>query len=313
MTGLIDFSALNDSRFLCYTGMETDLIFNQGIDLPGFASFPLLESARGRELLAGYYRKLLEIGRKHGTGVFLDTPTWVASRDRAKPLGYTEEQLDRLNTEAVEFVTRMRDEFAECPTVLSAQVGPRGDGYLASGAVDAEESFDYHYRQIDSLASAGAELISAFTLTDPGEAIGIVRAAAHRGVPCLIAFTVETDGSLPSGDSIPGAIERVDRESDGGPCCYLINCAHPDHFVHRLANAAWMDRLQGAVVNASRCSHAELDEAEALDDGNPEELGRLMGDLAGRFPHFRVFGGCCGTDTRHLEHIACKVAPGSTR
>ncbi len=313
MNAPLDLAVLNDDLFLCYTGMETDLVFNRGIDLPGFASFPLLESSRGREMLAGYYRQLLHIGQRYGIGIFLDTPTWVANPDRAKPLGYTADRLDRLNAEAVDFVSRLRDDCPGIPTVLSAQVGPRGDGYVVGDRTDPEESFVYHGRQIGALAAAGAELISAFTLTDPGEAVGIVRAAAHHGLPCLIAFTVETDGSLPSGDSLPEAIERVDSETNGGPCCYLVNCAHPEHFRDRLTGEQWIRRLRGAVVNASRCSHAELDEAEQLDDGDPEELGLLVGDLAERFPHFRVFGGCCGTDARHMEHIARQVAARSAR
>ncbi len=309
MSRTLDFPLLEQHRFLCYTGMETDLIFNQGVDLPGFASFPLLESDRGRELLTQYYQRLIRIGQAHGIGVFLDTPTWVANENRASALGYTAKQLDRLNAEAVEFVAQLRDGPTGCPTVLSAQVGPRGDGYTVSEAVNPDEAFEYHSRQIESLATAGAELISAFTLTDPGEAVGIVRAAAQCEIPCLVAFTVETDGALPSGDSIFTAIDRVDTETDGGPCCYLINCAHPDHFSNRLTSEDWIKRVRGVVVNASRCSHAELDEAETLD---PVELGRLVGDIAYRFPHFRVFGGCCGTDARHMNCIAQQVTARTT-
>ena len=157
------------------------------------------------------------------------------------------------------------------------------------------------------VAGAGADLVSAFTLTYPEEAIGIVRAADRCEIPALISFTVETDGALPSGVSLSEAIERVDEETQGGPASYLINCAHPYHFVRTLTDDPWGLRLRGVVVNASRCSHAELDEAEQLDDGNPDELGQQLGDLAERFPHFNVFGGCCGTDLRHMRRIAENV------
>lgn len=299
-----DFPKLVDHKYLCYTGMETDLIFNRGIDLPGFASFPLLRSEQGRELLKSYYHQLIGIGEEYGLGVFLDSPTWVANRDRAALLGYAPDELSELNTEAIALIAEMRDVAPGVPTILSAQVGPRGDGYAVSGQMSAEEADAYHREQIETLADAGAELISAFTLTYPEEAVGIVRAADRCNIPVIIAFTVETDGALPSGDSLASAIDQVDTRTQGGPNCYLVNCAHPDHFRDKLTDEVWPGRIRGVVVNASRSSHAELDEAETLDDGNPDELGLLVGNLARGFPHFTIFGGCCGTDVRHMRRIA---------
>jgi len=90
------------------------------------------------------------------------------------------------------------------------------------------------------------------------------------------------------------------------PACaayFLINCAHPDHFSDVLSDEKWIQRLRGVVANASRCSHAELDESEKLDEGNPEELGELIGAICQKFPHFNIVGGCCGTDMRHVRRI----------
>lgn len=285
----------NDIRWLSWTGMETHMIFNLGMDLPGFASFPLLETEQGRALLRKLYRDQIAVAQETGCGACLESVTWMANADRAAALGYDAGDLKRINREAIEFLKKLE---TEIPVCISAQIGPRGDGYEAAAmTIDAAQA--YHAPQIAVLAKAGCDMISAFTIGTVDEAIGMVRAAAVVGVPISIALTVETDGRLPDGTILSDAISRIDAATSDGVSGYLVNCAHPDHLVLEEAGA----RLSGLVVNASRLSHAELDEAEELDDGNPDELGRQMGDLARKYPKMRVFGGCCGTDMRHLRAI----------
>jgi S-methylmethionine-dependent homocysteine/selenocysteine methylase len=85
----------------------------------------------------------------------------------------------------------------------------------------------------------------------------------------------------------------------------MINCAHPSHFEDVLAtDAPWVRRIRGLRANASRKSHAELNESTELDDGNPEELGREYAAFRQRHPQITVLGGCCGTDDRHVDAIA---------
>ena len=297
-------------HFICYTGMETDLIFNHRIDLPGFASYPLLETQEGRETLRGYYAQLIDLAKDVGVGVLLESPTWVANRERASALGYSPETLKALNKAAIDLMAQIREEKGDLPTLLSAQVGPRGDGYAPTEQMDADEAETYHAEQIEVLSDTEADLVSGFTLCYPEEAIGIVRAGQRFDMPVAVAFTVEIDGRLPTGASLRIAIETVDDATDEGAAYFLINCAHPDHFRHVLTDEPWTQRLRGVVVNASRCSHAELDEAEKLDDGDPEELGALTGALYKDFPHFTVFGGCCGTDLRHLRRMAAELPEG---
>ena len=148
-------------------------------------------------------------------------------------------------------------------------------------------------------------MISAVTMTYPEEAIGIIQAASQFNIATVISFTTETDGRLPNGITLREAIEAVDNATDNGPSYYMINCAHPDHFSQALdENAPWVQRIHGVRANASRKSHAELDESKELDSGNPKELGKQYQALRQQFPHFNVLGGCCGTDHRHIEHIS---------
>ncbi|WP_127114000.1 homocysteine S-methyltransferase family protein [Shimia sediminis] len=294
--------------FLAYVGMETDLIFTQSIDLPGFASYPLLETEEGRELLRRYFREVMAVARASGLGVILESPTWVASRDRAEPLGYTPDQLDRLNTEAIALMAEVRQAEGDLPTVISANVGPRDDAYAPSEQMDAKEAERYHAAQMATLAKTDADLISAYTLAYPAEAIGIVRAAQKHNLPVIVSFTVETDGRLPTGTSLKEAIELVDSETEGYASYYMVNCAHPDHLAAPLEDTSRMPRLKGIIANASRCSHAELDEATELDAGNPEELGQQLADIRRSHPQISILGGCCGTDMRHMTHIAQNVS-----
>lgn len=297
----------DDTRYLCHTGVETDLIFNRGVDLPCFSLFPKLDSAEGRALIRGYAEEQVRIAAEHGLGATLETATWMANADRAAPLGYRAGDLDRINRAAVVLLAGMRAG-REVPVVVSGQVGPRDDGYAPAEQMDMERARAYHAPQVMSLADAGADVVSAFTMAYVAEAAGIAAAARDAGVPVAIAYTVETDGTLPDGTRLADAIAACDRLSEGYPAYYLLNCAHPEHFGGVLDEVVETGRFKGVVVNASRCSHAELDEAETLDDGDPQELAAQLAGIAEAHPGLQVFGGCCGTDGRHLRAMAAALA-----
>ncbi len=287
-------------------GLETTLVFHEGIDLPFFAAFDLLRSAQGRRTLADYYARYAQIAIDRGLGFVLDTPTWRASADWGDKLGYSAAALAAVNREAIELMFEIRDRFEKpgLPFVVSGNIGPRGDGYTPSATITPAEAAAYHRPQIAALADAGADMITVLTMTHAGEAAGIAQAARSLDIPVVISFTLETDGNLPSGQSLEDAIAEVDRETDSAPVYFMINCAHPDHFFDAVARGeGWTRRIRGLRANASRLSHAELDEAEELDDGNPDELGRQYGDLLRVLPQLVVLGGCCGTDHRHVEAI----------
>jgi S-methylmethionine-dependent homocysteine/selenocysteine methylase len=285
-------------------GMETVLIFHQGLDLPCFASFPLLETPEGRDALRRYYEPFIALAAERGLTAVLDTPTWRANADWGAKLGYSADDLARVNRDAVSFLEQLRLG-AAAPIVISGCIGPRDDGYNPSALMSAAEAEQYHSAQVTTFAAAGADFVTALTMTYPEEAIGIVRAARRTAVPAVVSFTVETDGRLPTGASLGEAIEHVDTETDAAAAYFMINCAHPTHFAGALEDGApWVERLGGLRVNASRMSHAELDEAEELDEGDPAELAARHRELHARLPNVTVVGGCCGTDDRHIAAIA---------
>lgn len=303
---------LDGGLFLTDGGIETTLIFHEGLDLPCFAAFDLLKDAEGTGALRRYYARHAAIACENGTGFILESPTWRANPDSAAKLGYSPAALDAANRKAIDLMFELRaaHETERTPMVVSGCIGPRGDGYDPGAVMRPEEAEAYHARQVGVFAEAGVDLVTAITMTNTAEAIGVARAAQAAGVPAVISFTVETDGRLPTGESLRQAIEAVDRATGEGPAYYMINCAHPTHFASALDGGAWMERLRGIRANASKRSHAELDEAEDLDAGDPVELGEDHAALRRRFPWINVLGGCCGTDHRHIERIcaACKAA-----
>ncbi len=288
------------TRFVTDGGLETDLIFHHGIDLPEFAAFPLLDDDAGRRLLADYFHGYAEVAARAEVGLLLETPTWRANPDWGARVGYDPDALDRVNRDAVAFLRGLEPTGA-ATVAVSGTLGPRGDGYVPGAAVDPDEAADYHRPQLRAFRDAGADQATALTLTDVGEAIGIARAAADVGLPVALGFTVETDGRLPGGQTLAQVVAQVD--ADTPPAHYLVNCAHPDHVERGLDAGAWRDRVQGLRVNASRQSHAELDEATVLDDGDPLELAVDHARLLRALPAVRIVGGCCGTDVRHVAAL----------
>lgn len=291
-------------------GLETTMIFDEGVELPEFAAFVLLDDERGRELLRSYYGRFAALARKHEVGFTLDTPTWRASAKWGERLGYTPARLAEVNRAAVAFAQRLRDEWETdtTPIAVCGAVGPEDDAYRPEALLSPDEAERYHSAQLGTLAAAGAEMAAAYTLAYVEEAIGIVRAAGAAGIPVSVSFTLETDGRLPSGQPLAEAVAQLDAETGAGAEFLMINCAHPSHFAAELeAGGEWVGRIAGIRANASRRSHAELDEAEGLDSGDPVELGREYAALAPSLPDLRVVGGCCGTDHRHVARICAEL------
>ncbi|RNL65268.1 homocysteine S-methyltransferase [Nocardioides marmoriginsengisoli] len=289
---------LGSSSWVTDGGLETDLIFHRGFDLPEFASFPLVDDEAGRTALLRYFREYDEIAAVAGAGVLLETPTWRANPDWGRVLGYDAAALDRVNQEAVALVRSIDAAAERCLT--SGAVGPRGDGYQAE-VIDPDEAAEYHAAQVRSFAAAGADLVHAMTMTGPNEAIGVVRAARAAGVPVAVSFTVETDGVLPDGRTLRQAVTDVEAASPAD--WYGVNCAHPTHLVHALDGGEWQQHLRFLRPNASTQSHEELDASEVLDTGDVELLRSSTATIRDLVPSVAVLGGCCGTDSSHVAAL----------
>jgi S-methylmethionine-dependent homocysteine/selenocysteine methylase len=295
---------LDGGLFLTDGGIETVLIFHEGLDLPAFAAFALLADDDGTAVLRRYYEPYTALAREQGLGFVLESPTWRASPRWAAELGYTGAELDGLNRRAIALMEEIRDEAAAdgAPVVISGCIGPQDDGYRPGETLSADAARQYHATQVGTFAGTAADMVTAVTMTYADEAVGISRAARDAGLPAAISFTVETDGRLPSGQPLRDAILQVD--DDAAPAYYMINCAHPTHFEAVVAGREpWTERIRGLRANASSKSHAELDEAEELDVGDPADLGARYAGLKATLPRLTVLGGCCGTDHRHVAAI----------
>jgi S-methylmethionine-dependent homocysteine/selenocysteine methylase len=300
-----------DALFLTDAGLETMLVFQDGIDLPHFAAFDLLRTDAGRTRLRRYYEGFATLAVQQRVGLVLEAPTWRASPDWGARLGYDLAALAAVNRDAIALLTTLRDAHAcaRSPMVVSGNLGPRGDGYVVGQQMSVAEAREYHAWQVGVFALTAADMISVFTMNYAEEAAGIALAARAAELPLAVSFTLETDGRLPSGQPLAEAIAQVDAASSDWPAYYMINCAHPDHFAQLFATAApWQQRVRGVRANASRRSHAELEASTTLDAGDPEELGGQYRQLRSALPQLSVVGGCCGTDHRHVAAIGRALA-----
>lgn len=301
-----------DRLFMTDGGLETTLIYQDGVALPYFAAFDLLKDEAGIRHLRRYFTRYVKIALMRRMGIVLEAPTWRANPDWAAKLGYDAVKLAEANRQGIGLLLEIRAalETRDTPIVISGNLGPRGDGYRAEARMSANEARDYHAMQVQTFAQTDADMVAAFTMNYVEEAIGITRAAQDAGIPVVISFTLETDGRLPSGETLAAAITRTDIETAHYPAYYMINCAHPTHFAPVLSGAnAWRNRIRGVRANASKRSHAELDESTDLDAGNPAELAVEYRELQASLPHLSVVGGCCGTDHRHIDAISVACQP----
>ena len=297
---------LNGKSFLSDGGLETTLIFHMGMELPHFASFNILDDPYGERIVREYIESYLTIARKHQMGFILESPTWRANKDWGYLLGYNQSGLNKINEKAIAQLEQIRNESedTECPMVISGCIGPRGDGYRAETKMSVAQAKSYHKEQIRTFSHTAADMVTCFTINYINEALGIALAAKEYRMPVVIGFTLETDGKLPSGESLQEAIETIDDATSAYPAYYMINCAHPSHFMAELhTNGLWKERIMAIRANASKKSHAELDESEHLDIGDKDELAHDYLSMRALLPNLKVIGGCCGTDHTHIGEI----------
>ena len=289
--------------FISDGGLETDLIFHKGAEMPLFASFVLLDTPEGREMLRHYVLSYFDLAQVSSRGFMMGTPTWRANGGWGSKLGLDDAGIRDVNRRAVAFARNLRGGHPWRDHILIEGVlGPAGDGYAPDQLLTPTDAARLHSAQLEAFAEEGVDIASAFTITHPGEAIGMLHRARELGLPFTLSFTVETNGRLPTGQDLDSALSEVEAATGGYARYYGINCAHPAHFFEKLPSQ-WLNRIGVIRPNASRRSHAELDEATELDDGDPQEFGALCAEIAKRLPGLRVAGGCCGSDIRHIKAL----------
>jgi len=301
-----DLPQLTKSTFLTDGGLETTLVFHQNIDLPYFAACDLYKDEKGTEILKNYYLDYLNVAKQYCNGFILESATWRANPDWLLKIGYRLDSVESINRIAIEQLENIRNncENEQFRIAISGCIGPRGDGYFPNNIMNIKEAEEYHSLQIKTLAETNADFVTAITMNYNEECIGIVNAAMKNKMPVVISYTVETDGNLPSGQSLSEAITSLDKMTGNYVSYYMVNCAHPSHFKNiLLSDDIWKSRIKGIRANASMKSHSELDESETLDVGNKEELAMGYQNLKRLLPNLNILGGCCGTDHTHMEKI----------
>jgi len=291
-------------------GFETWMQYVDGFKLRHFCGFELLNDARGVSCLKDYHRKVVESAVANGFGMINEGLHYRSSRDWGELTGFSREALEEINIRGIEFYRDFAREYGspDTPMLVGGVVGPRGDAYNIGRMPDAAEAEDYHSEQIQTFRKAGADHVTAMTFSSVEEAIGVARAAKSADMPVVISFFVAPGGKLKTGESLQEAISRVDSASGNAPAYYMINCTHPTEFEPGLAPGEWTARLGGFMPNAVAMETLDLCKLGHLEDGDPGELGVQMGALARRFPHINVWGGCCGTDSRHIGEISRQVS-----
>lgn len=299
---------LNGQLMTCGGGFETWLQYVDGFNLRHFCAFELLNDKRGRECVRDYHRKLVEAAVENGFGVINEGLHYRASREWGELIGFSREALAEINIRGIEFYREFAREYHSdaTPMIVGGCIGPRGDAYDSGRTENAGEAEDYHSEQIITLRDAGADLVSAWTFSSVEEAIGFARAAKAADIPCVISF-IAKGGTLADGTSLEDAVNRVDAATERAPLYYAVNCSHPTEFEPGLNEGDWAQRLGGFMPNAVALELSTLCSLGHLEDGDPEELGNQMAALAHRFPNVNVWGGCCGTDARHIGQITRKV------
>ncbi len=303
------FPRVNGDLFLTDAGIETDIMYKKGYELPNFSLFHLLNEAKATADITSYIEDLINVALRNKVGIVLCGIHYRASRDWGELLGYSRTSLADINHKGVELLKSLKKkhETADSPMPVSACIGPRGDAYELNRTMSVEEAEDYHSEQIATLRDAGVDLVSALTFNNTDEVIGLARAAKSIGVPCVASFSLDESGRLKTGHSLKQAIETTDDATDGSVAYYMINCTHPVDFEPALETGDWALRLNGMRPNASTLAKGTLCQLGHLEEGDPVELGQQMGDVARRFPHISVWGGCCGTDHNHMEEICRTV------
>ncbi|MEM7195060.1 MAG: homocysteine S-methyltransferase family protein [Pseudomonadota bacterium] len=296
--------------YITEAGIETEIMYKWGYELPHFAMFPLLDNAEAAETIRSMYRRYLDVVARYGHNALIGGFDYRASPDWGTKLGYSAASLADANIASIEFLRDVASEYDhQIPNALFAgYIGPRGDAYLGKGGMDRTEAMDYHSVQLSTLKTAKVDLAWAVTLNNPIEAIGICEAARAIGLPVAISFSLDSAHCLNTGISLAEAIRQVDLETKGYPEFFSLNCSHPVEFNPALTGDSWTRRLRSIRPNAAKMDKISLCKLGHLEEGDPIELGTMMADVQTRYPHLDIWGGCCGTCEVHLEEIISRLA-----
>ena len=298
-----------DHYYMCEGGTETEVMYKHGFELPHFAMFPLLENPDAVSVMREMFRNYLKIAAKHRMSALMGGLDYRASPDWGTLLGYSSAGLAEANLRAIDFLRDIAKEYVrEIPQILIQGIlGPRGDAYSTNHTITENEAEDYHSIQLATLKQANVDLAFAMTFNNIPESIGLARAAAKIEIPLAISLSLDSSSRLNSGPSLAQAIQKIDSATHGSTAFYLVNCVHPVEYEPALVAGDWIKRIRGVRPNASKMDKMSLCKLGYLEQGDPVELGKQVGDLMSRYSHMDICGGCCGTWDVHLDEIGKNV------
>ncbi len=310
MVRMVEFPREAGVLYLAEGGTETEVMYRHGHELREFAMFELMDNRAAVADMRDMYRRHLDVVAKHGFAALLAGFDYRASPDWGDKLGYSRAGLAEMQHKCIDFLRDVSRPYQGQVSriAISGCVGPRGDAYSLNRDITADVAETYHATQIETLKGCGVDLVWAATINNIPEAVGISRACARAGLPVNMSFTLDSTHRLKSGPSLREAIEATDAEAgDARPDGYGINCSHPVEFEPALTPGDWTRRIRLLRPNAAKMDKVSLCKLGHIEEGDPAELGRMMGGLAGRYPGIDIWGGCCGTWDKHADQIARAV------
>lgn len=253
------------------------------------------------------YRQYLDIGLQYQLPLVLSTPTWRASRERIEAAGYADRDV---NGDNFRFLDKLRNAYGaySAKVAICGLLSCRGDAYNPSEALNAAEAFEFHTWQATMLAQAGVDFLMAATLPSLGEATGLAQALAATRKPYVVSFVLRPEGTLLDGTTLKDAVNTIDTTVSPQPLAYMSNCTHASIFRRALqqeVNASLLERKRiiGLLANTAALKPEDLDNSDALVTEDPVTFGRSVAELHKKFG-LKILGGCCGTDQRHIGHLA---------
>ena len=277
---------------------------------PHIANSGFLYEPKRSTVLTALYRQYIDIGKDSDLPILIFTPTWRANPVRLIRSGL--EDID-VNGDAVRYLVKIRESYGTFARkiLIGGLMGCAGDAYRPEESMGTEEAAQFHQVQAHALADAGVDFLFASTLPARPEAVGIARALATTGAPYILSFIIRPEGTLLDGTPLKIVVNEIDDQVHPKPLGYMINCVHPVVMMKALENTANIpneihSRILGLQANTSSKRPEELDESPTLDTTEPQIFAEEMNVLRRNYG-FKIFGGCCGTNHRHIKAIAVRL------
>lgn len=293
---------LDNNEFILMEGAVVEILRRSGKITfhPDLIHTQLIYDREGKKELELIFNSYLGIAKESNLPYIMCAPTWRANIDNVKKSGVK----SSINMDAIQFVNRLRIDSGDFANkiVIGGTIGPKNDCYSSELGLSTDDAERFHSWQLKELQKGGADFIIAETLPNVKEALGIAKAASNLNIDYIISFVISRDGKILDGESLFDAINLIDKNVSKAPVGYSVNCAHPSFLCVDNQPKIIFERLVAYLGNASSLDHCDLENALQLEVDDVEKWGDEMLRLNRKFG-VKILGGCCGTDSRHIEYL----------